>query len=211
MKMRSQFLGLGFLCAASFPAFAADPVEEALHDWSGLYIGLSGGYDFGKTEHGVVGAGLDWSEPFDNEGFLGGATLGWNHQSGNLVFGLESDLSYADIDGELTDCVPSCITEINWLGTVRARAGYSLDSVLIFATGGLAVGGAEASSFVPGSGGEDTVVGWTVGAGAEMAISESLSMKAEYLYVDLGDFSYGLTDARISNNSVVRVGLNFHF
>ena len=33
-------------------------------------------------------------------------------------------------------------------------------------------------------------VGWTAGAGAEWAVWDNLSVRAEYLYVDLGSLSF---------------------
>ncbi|TGV14248.1 outer membrane beta-barrel protein, partial [Mesorhizobium sp. M4B.F.Ca.ET.143.01.1.1] len=53
-------------------------------------------------------------------------------------------------------------------------------------TGGLAYGEAEANPDIAGYGGKDTLVGWTAGAGIEHAFSKNWTLKAEYLFVDLG-------------------------
>jgi outer membrane immunogenic protein len=66
-----------------------------------------------------------------------------------------------------------------------------------------------------------TKVGWTLGAGAESAISRNLSLKLEYLYLDFGTASTTdivtrsgflptpfVTTDRVTAH-IVRVGLNY--
>src|SRR5262249_57552319 len=78
-----------------------------------------------------------------------------------------------------------------WLATVRGRRGYALDRFLAYFTGGLAVGDINANR--PGlPGGSISNAGWTVGAGLEVGLVSNVSLKAEYLYVDLGNFNCGL-------------------
>jgi len=101
---------------------------------------------------------------------------------------------------------------LDWFGTVRARLGYLLtNSVLLYGTGGFAYGRvAENISFsnpsAPGgSAGDGTcsaastcyagasghiAEGWTAGAGVEYALTSQWTIKAEYLYVDLGGNSF---------------------
>jgi len=101
--------------------------------------------------------------------------------------------------------------EVDWFGTVRGRVGWlPTEQLLLYATGGLAYGHVKQSAdlslnFVgaPALGGFSfsctaantpcvvgsstrTGVGWTVGGGAEFALTSNLSLKAEYLYVNLG-------------------------
>jgi outer membrane immunogenic protein len=88
---------------------------------------------------------------------------------------------------------------ISWFGTVRGRVGYTWDSVMIYATGGLAFGevGLQGTHTVSGSGlttfsitssvGNSRVnAGWTVGGGVEAALVGNWTWKAQYLYADLG-------------------------
>jgi len=66
---------------------------------------------------------------------------------------------------------------------------------LFYVTGGLAYGGANESFFlvgtppatgtIPGNA-STTRVGWTAGAGAEWAITDRWTVRAEYLHLDLG-------------------------
>jgi outer membrane immunogenic protein len=79
------------------------------------------------------------------------------------------------------------VTNLKWLGTNRARVGYSWDCYLVFATGGLAYGQVEATccALVPAQ--AKSCVGWTAGGGVEAMLMPNWSAKLEYLYVDLGD------------------------
>ena len=64
-------------------------------------------------------------------------------------------------------------------------------------------------------------VGWTVGAGVEWRFAPQWSVKAEYLYVDLGNISntinynYGpsssLTSTYNERDNIVRAGINYKF
>jgi outer membrane immunogenic protein len=86
--------------------------------------------------------------------------------------------------------------DTDWLLTARARLGWALQpNLLIYATGGLALTNLRVSnSFSDDSdtagigGGSHTQImtGWTLGGGAELALSRGWSVKAEYLYVDFG-------------------------
>jgi outer membrane immunogenic protein len=93
--------------------------------------------------------------------------------------------------------------DLRWFSTVRGRLGVSFDRLLIYGTGGLAVGRLKSSTsvsfgtdqfFLPGFTfvGSDTLtrIGWAAGVGAEWAITDNWSVKAEYLHLDFGSFSY---------------------
>ncbi|MDT2023413.1 outer membrane beta-barrel protein [Methylocella sp. CPCC 101449] len=184
-------------------------------------------------------------------GFAGGAQLGYNYQFGSLLFGLEGDLQYLDskrsasqvfkfADGvDDLSIVTAARSRLDWLGTVRTRVGLTFDRALIYATGGLAIGRAKDGTSMSSigisngvaytglwNGGKTgTRVGWALGGGVEYAITQSLSLKAEYLYYDLGTTRYaiaggssdpaegflgGVAKARL-NGSLARVGLNWKF
>ena len=84
--------------------------------------------------------------------------------------------------------------EADWLLTARPRIGYAFNRSLLYVTGGLSVGEmnfAANNLFNPPNVERarisDTSVGWTIGGGWEQAVSERLSFKLEYLFVDLGE------------------------
>ncbi len=115
-----------------------------------------------------------------------------------------------------TACPFGCKTTDNWLSTVRGRLGYAADRVMPFVTAGAAFGDIRAST--PGFAGANTTnAGWTVGGGIEFAFAQNWSAKAEYLYVDLGKLSCGLscgvtvTDNVSFTANIVRAGVNYHF
>ena len=94
---------------------------------------------------------------------------------------------------------------------MRLRAGYSLESFLLYGTGGLAVSGTEVS----GGGASDsaTQLGWTLGAGVEGMITDNVTARVEYRYSDYEDkvFSLGApTEGDLSTNSV-RAGVGVKF
>jgi outer membrane immunogenic protein len=188
--------------------------------WSGWYIGINGGGGWGRSRHDFPAVGTSTGS-FDIDGGLIGGTIGVNLQSGSMVYGLEADLGWANIDGS-TACPGAgfvCATELRWLGTFRGRVGVAMGSVLPYITGGLALGNVRMSTFpfVPGSD-HETKAGWTVGAGLEVALSPNWSIKGEYLYVDLGDAvcDIGNCSALSQLNAdfrahILRAGINYRF
>ena len=176
---------LAFAGSASAADLAA-PVDP-VHDWSGFYVGLQGGYGWGNDNNEVSGAIEE-----DLEGFVGGAHLGWNSQVDSIVFGLEADVEASFMDADLSAGVNTADLDMNVLGSLRARIGYAIDAVLIYATGGLAVADFdyEISNGVATESFDDTPLGYTVGGGVEVAFTETLSGRLEYRYTDLGSESF---------------------
>src|SRR5665647_2068152 len=97
MKRFLLTVGAGLLAAAMVsPSFAADlprpaykaPIYVAPFSWSGFYVGINGGYGWGKSSwsNAVANTG-----DFTIKGPLVGGTLGYNLQTGSFVWGLEAD------------------------------------------------------------------------------------------------------------------------
>lgn len=156
--------------------------------WTGWYIG------------GQLGGGVG-----NNNGFIGGGTLGYNLQSQQLVWGIETDFSGASLDGTRTD--------LDWLWTLRGRLGVPLSgNILPYVTAGLAVGDVDAT--VAGFSVAETNAGWTVGGGLEIELSRNWTIKGEYLYVDLGDVDTRLpipASVEVDDFHILRAGINFKF
>lgn len=112
----------------------------------------------------------------NSDGVLIGGTLGYNFQTGPTVFGIEGD-----IDSTWAN------RSAPYLDTIRGRFGYSFDTFMPYLTGGWAYGDHGAS-------------GAAYGGGIEFRVMPSVSMKVEYLHVDIN----GPDDS-------VRLGLNWHF
>jgi outer membrane immunogenic protein len=235
--------------------------------WSGFYVGLNAGYAWGDADSrsklacpdefcaytnpdslafiGGLGSG-----DVSGDGFTGGVQAGYNWQRGNVVFGIEADFNALDVGGTQSrsgavpggaeGLVANVATSIStdWLLTVRGRLGVTLSpTVLLYATGGLAIADVEVSNkfldnAVDVGGGannegassnSDVRTGWTAGGGLEWAIDRNWSIKGEYLYVDLGSVSTtaGVGALDLTPNPldtsvdvtahIVRVGINYRF
>ncbi|GLK70900.1 porin family protein [Ancylobacter dichloromethanicus] len=199
---------------AAAPAFAADiaqpyptkappMVVEPVFTWTGFYLGANAGYAWGSGESGAEIIGLDPS------GFLGGGQIGVNYQfDNNVVLGAEADFQGSDIK----DSYAGYESKMDYFGTVRARLGYAFGNVLPYVTGGLAWGHTELKDNYLGLSSDKTAVGWTVGGGVEYAFTNNWTVKAEYLYMDLGEDYYdsiGYKSGLTAN--VVRAGVNYKF
>lgn len=218
---RSVVAGLACFLGAASPAFAADlpvpppqgpatyvPAPVPVYNWQGFYIGINGGYGFGNSNWGPpVNSGN-----FKVDGGLVGGTLGANFQYGPWVFGIEGDVDWTDIRGSVTCAVTAiCQTSNDWLATIRGRAGYAIDRVLIYGTAGGAVGDIKSSVIGLGST-DNTEFGWTAGAGLEFGITENVTAKVEYLFVDLQSSNNQVPTGSVSlDTSLIRAGLNFKF
>jgi outer membrane immunogenic protein len=221
--MKRAFLALVGLAALTGTAAAADlpprpapapyykaPVVAPVYNWTGFYIGINGGGGFGRSDWDSTGG-------FNTSGGLVGGTIGYNYQAGQAVFGLEGDIDWANINGTTNNACPTgCKTSDDWISTIRGRLGYAADRFMPFVTGGAAFGDIKATS--PGfAGATNTNAGWTIGGGLEFAVAQNWTIKAEYLYVDLGKFNCGLScGAAVSDNvsfttNLVRAGVNYRF
>ena len=197
---------------------AVAPPPLALFDWTGFYVGVNGGWGWGSSRYDFIGSGLGTTGDFRTTGGLIGGTIGYNYQAGATVFGVEADLDWAHISGSAL-CPgggATCQTRSNWLGTVRGRLGYAFDRFLSYLTAGAAFGNVQAN--IPGIGTANaTKAGWTVGGGIEYAVNRNWSVKAEYLYVDLGKFDCGAACGAVPptnvkfNTNIFRAGLNYRF
>jgi outer membrane immunogenic protein len=113
--------------------------------------------------------------------------------------------------------VATCESKNSWLGTARARLGYAGGSNwLVYATGGAAVGDVKASNSLVGTATANKI-GWTAGVGAEYAMWSNWTVKAEYLYVDLGSTTCDISCAAFVGDKVtfkanlLRAGVNYRF
>lgn len=238
---------LGAVAAVAMFAGSAQAADMSVvpdsPSWTGGYIGVVGGYGWGDSDFSadvvLSSDNTDIQSSSDGsispEGFLIGGQLGYDFDLGNsLVLGVVGDMSWSGMDGDT--CVeeaPGCddtpddsyaSADINWLATVRARAGFTTGSMLIYGTGGLAIADADASiTNVEGLGDptrsdSNTHYGWVIGAGAEFKITDNMSLGAEYLHVDLGSEDYAFRGPTVDVLSesdltidIVRASLNLRF
>jgi len=200
------------------PAYKAQPYYVAPFSWSGFYVGINGGYGFGKSKWTNTANGITTGD-FNVTGPLAGVTLGYNMQTGVWVWGLEGDLDYSWMKGSTTNlCGGSCETRNTWFGTARGRVGYAWDRWLPYITGGAAFAGIRTTPPAPDTYTEKVKVGWTAGLGVEYAFMGAWSAKLEYLYADLGTVSCGSATCLAAGGidvtfkaNIVRAGVNYRF
>ena len=174
------------------PLYVAAPPPT----WTGAYLGVNGGYQFGKVNN----------LPLKPNGVLGGIQGGYNWQTGQFVFGAETDLQLSSAN----DTFAPYQFSNPWFGTLRGRAGFAFSNVLVYATGGLAYGRGRLT--FAGLTETHTQAGWTAGGGIEVGLTPHWSAKAEYLYFDLGDQSYVLTGTHTGfTSNLLRFGVNYRF
>lgn len=246
--MKRTFIATLALLASTALAQAEDPIVDTDYDWSGFYIGANIGYgiSLGNVDvssvgpddfpQGVIDNIGDGSFETDSDGFLGGAQIGYGWRMDQIVLGIEADAQYADFGGHSLDVGGGdgirTSQELEFLATLRARLGYAVsEGALIYLTGGLAVGGVDLEGHLSNSGfrgGDDwvdsassTEWGWVAGFGGEFMLDNNIGLKAEYLFVDLGDESFAtrgdvsadeITEFDFDNQfQVARIGLNWYF
>jgi outer membrane immunogenic protein len=201
---------------------------------SGIIAGVQLGYNWQVNS---------WVAGFEAD-IQGIGTHNNGRESSNATVGLSGDPS-ASVTTNLT-----VTKQIDYFGTVRGRLGWLVNpTLLVYGTGGLAYGGLKSSTSVSqtlngdftgvalfpstNSSISETRAGWTAGGGLEWMFIPQWSVKAEYLYYDLGNVTYSgqLVDAFTTpnqspapafftnnvqtttrfNGNIVRLGLNYHF
>jgi high affinity Mn2+ porin len=212
---------------AGSPARAVDQakppiVQDADFDWAGWYVGGHIGYSRGQIDSRLFAA--DPTESSQSFGSLyGGLQVGYNYVlPSRLLLGIETDISFPNFleDGRASARASSqsIVTDkIDYIATLRGRAGYAFDHWLIYGTGGLAWSQAR---FIesPGLANDmdkslQTRTGWSLGAGAEVALAEDWTARIEYLYDRFGNatatFLSGTTYQSAFDIHVLRLGLNY--
>lgn len=185
-------------------------------------------------------------------GFTGGVQAGYNWQTNNFVYGLETDFGAFNLRGSRqgsgvypvggpgvvagTAYTVGSSFDTDWLFTFRGRLGWALPSgLMIFATGGLAltnvaVGNSFSDNFIGGASESASTsklkTGLALGVGAEWALNNRWTVKAEYLRVDFGKltttgtisnvsalpgYAQGISTTADLTGDIVRLGVNYRF
>jgi outer membrane immunogenic protein len=183
--------------------------------WTGFYAGLNLGAGLGS----FIGNGRAYLGSNPSGGLIGG-TVGYNYQSGNLLLGAEADYDWSHFASSATTA-PGVISSgsIDNIATIRARVGYAMDRLLIFGTGGYA--GADVSGTLNNFAARAVANqsfwsnGYSLGFGAEYAVTPHITVRAEYLFASLGSNNFfGLTPNYTSagaNVNLLRAGVNYKF
>ncbi|MEX1180083.1 MAG: outer membrane beta-barrel protein [Cucumibacter sp.] len=207
----AAWLGLGTAGAQAF-------------DWSGFYAGVQGG----------LFNGTGWIEEYEEligiwpiVGPFGGVFAGFNAQHNSIVFGVEADFNVASASGETQGMAEADFYEygssVDSFGSIRKRIGVTAGNWLFFGTAGIAFANGEFwSSYCDGECAlpeyqDVTHFGFVVGAGAEYALSDTVSIRKDLRFYNFGsqtvqlgetaeeEVEYYLTAVTAS------VGISWHF
>ncbi len=213
---------------ASCSAFAADlgGAPPSAFAWSGCYVGLHAGGDFGRSNwslpsgFGPVAMGIS--------GAIGGAQAGCNYQTQNFVIGGEAEIWGSGLKGSTSQTYGGVATDTfatrsDFAGGLALRGGYAIDRTLIFGKVGVAIAqyqyvlnyeftGATATA-------EATHTGLSLGLGVEYALDMHWSVKGEYDFIDWGDGSATLSGTNAptfgasfkNTENIVEAGVNYRF
>lgn len=176
----------------------------------------------------------------NNFRFAGGAEAGYNYQMGALLLGIETDFGFFDLKQSKSSTFQSkelinppvsytLAQEVSsdWLWTLRPRIGYVGGNWMVYGTGGMAMSNVQLKTTYSDTRSPPNVIvakedstktGWTLGFGGAYALNTNWSLKAEYLYTDLGrlhatssnGFATITTEAQARAN-IFRLGVDYRF
>jgi outer membrane immunogenic protein len=225
----------GPVLAADLPArmpYKAPPPPIPYFSWSGCYIGghVGGAWAHRSVDNGFFATALGTTffggNGFDTSGWLAGGQAGCQWQITNIVFGVEGDASWTNLQGTVVD--PFTFTSFDvkndLIYDVTARLGWAWDRWMVYAKGGGAWAEDRFNVVDPvfGSFSENfTRNGWVIGGGIEWAFWENWSMKLEYLHYDFGSRTFifnGFAGVPFTFNAdhslqveTIKFGINWRF
>ena len=216
MKKHLVFLALAL-------AVASTDVFPETTEWKGFYVGpvVSGAYHTPNwTDIDFDWNGATLSSPYT--GLMYGVVVGYNFQAGSVLYGIELDLNASSMDG-FTRFARSVdkTDELERLYMLKGRAGITIGNALLFFTAGLAKPKAE-HTWIEDADPMDSwptfsneKIGWVIGFGGEHKFSKRVSLRFEYLNVEIPAESstnqLGFTMEVDEEISLLHVGVNFHF
>ncbi|HWS06448.1 MAG TPA: outer membrane beta-barrel protein [Xanthobacteraceae bacterium] len=192
------------------PAYTPPVYRPVIYDWTGIYGGVNVGAGAlddvvtNTTTTALLNAGTQTKlSPFS---LVGGAQAGFNIEFAPFVFGAEGTFTWSNISG--THVTPSLLPTISensvstpqWYATATGKAGFAANDFLFYAKGGAAWMGVHYSQNIAAGGVQsaqtiiDTRSGFTVGGGVEWGLTESLSARLEYDFLDFGTKTYNFNN-----------------
>jgi len=159
------------------------------NDWQGFYAGVT----LGSASAGFVAEETGKRDAdFSDTSFQVGALAGYNFTNGPFVWGLETDLQAISFDDKkhAVRGLGTLEPDGNLVGSVRLRAGYAFDTLLVYGTAGVAFSNLELTSSKGGT--TEFSTGVALGLGAEWAFDPGWTARAEAMV-----YAFGEEDAKI--------------
>ncbi len=188
--------------------------SSSAYNWSGFYAGVSGGYGWGAVRQSPPGLATTETNA---SGWLAGINAGYNFDFGGFVLGGEADINWTNFGYEADVGGSRLRANLDGFGTARLRAGASFGQVMPYFTGGVAVarGNVSTTTGAVTTSQGNTHFGWTLGGGLEAAATENITLRAEFLHVNVGDAGYATAPGGNSDFghgfSIIRAGVNYKF
>lgn len=197
----------------SAAAAGAEPLPQPAGQfaWRGFYFGANVGGALSFTDMADPFGASIFGDTLRTPGPLAGGQAGYNWQLGPAILGFEADADWADLDGTNTCFATSgfylsdnCRAHVTALGTLTGRFGWTLgpdSATLLYAKAGAAWRHSEVEASTnggygfPNSSVSGFQLGWTLGAGAERAMSAHWSLKAEYDYLSFASTDFATTQS----------------
>jgi outer membrane immunogenic protein len=192
------------------PAYTPPAYRPVIYDWTGIYGGIHVGGGVlndvvtNTTTTALLNAGTQTKlSPF---AVVGGAQAGFNIEFAPFVIGAEGTFTWSDISG--TQVTPSLLPTISenststakWYATATGKVGFAANDFLFYAKGGAAwmnvhyIQNVAAGSVQSTQSITDTRSGFTVGGGIEFGMTENLSARLEYDFLDFGTKTYNFNN-----------------
>lgn len=217
-RQAAYIIGALCLMPASGLADGVDKVSAPTPfgmNWTGFYVGTHMGGAIGSADVGDPLGPSIYGDKVTHPGPLAGFQMGYNHQSGRMVTGVEADFSLANLDGTNT-CLAfsgayvsaNCHVKTKAFGSIAGRLGFvagPTGRTLLYGKGGVAFIRDEASiengnqyfGFIGDqiANTSYTKWGWTLGGGIEHAVTPAISIRAQYEYMDFASADAGFPRA----------------
>ena len=196
-------LALGMAAPASAADLAAKPYVKApppavvaIYDWTGFYIGGNGGWGDARACWDLIAPGgiTRASGCRDASGGFAGGQLGYRWQTGALVFGVEGQGDWADINATRVSLLNPAFTtraKVDGIGLITGQIGYAWNAALLYVKGGAAVTGNRFDILSTATGvslasSTSTRWGGAVGVGFEYGFAPNWSVGVEYDHLFMG-------------------------
>jgi outer membrane immunogenic protein len=137
-----------------------------------------------------------------------------------VVWGFEVDYDASTQSKSLpAGVLTGSTSQTPWFASLRGRVGWVFDRTLVYGTAGAAAGELRSIGSIPVGTTSTTVTygTWIAGAGIEHGITDNLSARVEYLYLDKNNIATGVIgppSTQITTHlqdNLVRAGLNYRF